>query len=467
MRRKIVLYSILIVAIVLSVYAENPRDMKFPPLKFVPPSPIRFQTDQGLTVFFLEDNELPVVTVDVFFHGGKVYDPADKAGLSEITARLVRSGGAGQRSPDQVDADLDFVGIDMSSNSSNDELSLNLHCLKKDIGLAFEIFSDMMTNPMFDSGKVALEISNAEDLIRRQNDEPGPITRRVFYQTVYTGHPYGIYPTLASMNSISRSDIMMQHKKYYCPDNAIMAVSGALTLDETKNLIGKYLGKWKKAGIKLAEPPMATARFRPGVYYAKKDINQAQIRLGSLCMDSKNPDRYAMDIMNFALGGGDFNSRLTKQVRTTAGLAYSVGSYAYNRPYMGSFFSFCLTKADAMGMALNMMLDIIRDVKEHGITQEEMELAQESTINSFVFNYDTPQKIASAAAYYELHGFPADQLEKDLEGYRAVTLQDCDRVAAAYLNTDSIAIVIVGNAALFDEPLDTWGPVDTVSMEIK
>jgi predicted Zn-dependent peptidase len=439
--------------------------MTFPPLKFQPPEPVRFVTDNGLVVFFLEDHQLPVLTATAFLHGGSAYDPPGKAGLAEVTAQLLRSGGAGQRSPEQVDEDLDFVATRISSSASDDQLSLNVNAMKKDAELAFEILSDMIISPMFDTGKVSLELSNKAEEIRRQNDDPGQVTRRIYYQTVYTGHPYGVFPTLATIGNISRDDILSQHRKYYSPDNCILAVSGDMTLEEIKRLVNKYLGGWQKSGVTIQTPAMATMQYMPGVYYVERDINQANIRLGHLGMDIKNPDRYAVDVMNFILGSGGFVSRMANQVRTTAGLAYSVGTYTYNRPLMGTFFAYCMTRADAMAQATRMILDIINEVKENGITTEEMDLAKESIINNFVFNYDTPGKIVSAQAYFEFYHFPPDQLEKDVEALQAVTLEDCTRVAKEYLSPDKLAIVIVGNKELFDQSPNTFGPVTEVSLE--
>ena len=120
-----------------------------------------------------------------------------------------------------------------------------------------------------------------------------------------------------------------------------------------------------------------------------------------------------------------------------------------------------------MSQATRMMIDIITKVKDYGITADEMNMAKESIINSFVFNYATSEQIVNAKALLESNGFPPDQLKKDLEAYQAVTLQDCNRVAGQYLDPKNMAIVVTGNKALFDKPLENFGPVTEVSLEIK
>jgi predicted Zn-dependent peptidase len=455
------------ISLAASVSAQNPREMTFEPLTFTPPEPVRFETDNGLIIYFLEDHNIPVFTIQAYFHGGEVYDSEAKAGLAELTARLMRSGGAGERSPEEVDFDLDFVGASIHSNALSEQLTVSLTCLKKDIDTVFEIYADIILRPQFDSAKLALELSNKNDEILRQNDNPNAVTRRVYYETVFAGHGYGLNPTLASIKNLSRDDLIELHQMYYAPDNCIMAVSGDISLDDLKNLIEQYFGDWPQGNSAIEPPADAAMQYQPGVYYARREANQAFIRFGHLCMSDKNPDRFAMQVTNFAMGSGGFTSRMINQVRTSAGLAYSVGSYLFNRPYMGTFFGYCMTGAGTMGQALQMMMDIIEEVRADGITEEELKNAKESIINSYIFNYDTPAKIVNHKAYLEIMGFPPDQMQKSVEAYQAVTLDDCRRVAAEYLHPDKFAVIIVGDRNQFDQPLENFGPVTEVSLEIK
>jgi zinc protease len=467
MNRLLIVIGLLLLALSAFGQQQNPRDMKFPQIEFNPATPQEFTTDNGIKVFFLEDHKLPVVTLDAYFKGGDIYDPQEKVGLASLTASLMRNGGAGKRTPDQVDFDLEFLAANIDCNSGQESFNIGLRTLRKDLDKTAGILADIIQKPTFDTAKVALEKSVTQDQIRRQNDDPGQVTRRVFYQTIYGDHPYGWYPTLASIDKINRADIIDNYKKYFVPNNCIMAISGDLTLNDVKALLKKYFGDWKKSELNLPNKPMAEATYKPGIYYAAKDINQANIRFGHLLMTDDNPDQYAFEIMNFALGGGGFSSRMMSQVRTTAGLAYSVGSYPVYRPLMGLHFSYCLTKAESLSKTLQMMFDVINDVRTNGITEDEMELAKESTINSYIFGFDTPAKLVNAYASNELRGFPKDKIKTDLEKYQAVTLEKCNQVAKYYLNTDDIVIVITGNKDLFDKPLDSFGPVTNVSMEIK
>ncbi|HOP08144.1 MAG TPA: pitrilysin family protein [candidate division Zixibacteria bacterium] len=451
----------------MAVQAVDPRDMKFEPQEFTPPQPERWELDNGLVVFFLPNDEIPIFTARALFHGGTIYDPSDRAGLSEVMTSAMRSGGAGGRTPDAIDEALDFVAADISANASSDRLSFGMRCLIEDIDSVSVLFADVLMKPDFDSTKTAMELSNLENEILRQNDNPHAVSRRVFYQTVYKDHPYGRYATLKSIAGIGVSDVASQHDAFISPSNCILSISGAISSENVKQLVEKLFGDWTGPTVVPITDLKAADQFTPGVYYAEKDINQANIRFGHRCLDDHNPDRFAFDVMNFALGGSGFTSRLTREVRTTQGLAYSVGSYLNNRPLGGVFFGYCQTRADQLSQALNSMLEIIRQVRDSGITQEELSLAKESIINNFVFNFVTPSQIVNAQAELEFDGFPVDQLSRDLEAYREVTREDCNRVAREYLQPDHVAIVVVGQRTMFDKPLEQFGKVIVVPMEIE
>lgn len=463
---KRILFLILALALLVQcARAVTPREMTFSSLEFEPAEPIRLETPNGMVVYFYEDHDLPVVSLTAYFHGGNIYDPSDKIGLADMTATVMRSGGAGTRTPDQVDFDLDYLAAGISSGADEEYLSLTMSCLRKDFDTVLAIYTDILMRPAFDSAKLALELSNTRERILRRNDDPGDVTRRIYYQTLYAGHPYGDYPSLKTIDNITGADVRAQYERYYHPDNCIMAVSGDLTLEQLQTIIDMHFAGWPRADIAITEVAKAEPQYPPGVYYVERDINQAQLRFGQITIDNRNPDRYALDILNFAMGGGGFSSRMTMRVRTTAGLAYSVGSYLWARPLGGTWFAYCQTRADAMSQAAQMMLDVMNEVKANGITEEEMELAKESIVNSYVFQFDTPSKIVDAKARLELTGFPTDQLQRDLRAYQAVTLEDCNRVVKQYLDTQHIVFVITGNKALFDKPPDTFGPVTTVQLE--
>ncbi|MFQ5606598.1 MAG: M16 family metallopeptidase [Candidatus Zixiibacteriota bacterium] len=449
----------------------DPRTHRAPALEFEAPEVAQFTTDNGLRVVFLESHELPVVRITLYFPGGAIYESNDLCGASEITASLMRSGGTGKMSGEQIDEELDFLAATIKSAATRDKLFLEMRCLKKDFARVFELFARILSDPRFDSARMALEISNLSDEIRRQFDSPTAATRHLFYETVYGKSYYGRNPTLSSLSHIQRNTIRKTYEYNYAPTRGIMAVSGDLTREELASALDKHLAKWKgdtnSAGAApLASPPAEKVRGKPGVYYAFKDISQTSIRLGHVTDLFESPDRYAVRVTNYAVGVG-FTGRLLSKVRSEAGLAYSVGSYFVNRPKLGTFFAYCQTRAGATTQALQMVIDIISEVKLNGITEEEFERAKESILNSFVFEYETPHQVAESVAESMFYGFPAAQSALDLEALNAVTFDDCRQAALKYYRPEDFVIVVVGDTTQMDGPLSKFGKVSALSLEIK
>jgi predicted Zn-dependent peptidase len=170
--------------------------------------------------------------------------------------------------------------------------------------------------------------------------------------------------------------------------------------------------------------------------------------------------------MNKILGGG-FTGRLFKNVRSREGLAYSVfGSYSANYDYPGEFYVGCMTKSESTVYAIRAMLKEVEKIKEAEVTDEELALAKESFLNSFVFNFDTKGEIVRRRMIYEYFGYPEDFLMKTKENVEKVTKADVLRVAKKHLKPDTVQILVVGRPEEFDQPLSTLGEVNEIDITI-
>ncbi len=444
--------------------AQDYEDLVMPDLTFEPPAVERFTLDNGLVIHFYEDHALPVVAADALFRTGEIYVPADQAGLAGLCGTVLRTGGTQSVPPNEFDEKLDFVGTRLQSDCDTETGHVRLRTLKKDVDLGLSLMSDMLKNPLFDDEKLQIAAENKIEEIRRENDNPGLVTRREFYRKLFPNHPYGRSATTQTISALTRSDLIEFHGRFYNPANCIIALSGDLTKAEALDLMTKYFGEWKSPGTALPDfPEIKAPEF--GVYYVYKDLSQTSLRLGHPGVSYSNPDRYAVEVMNFILGGGGFLSRLANKIRVQEGLAYSVGSNFYKMNESGSFYAFCQTKPQTTAQAIEMMIAEVRNYIQQGATEKELETAKNSILNSDIFNYATPHQIVAQNALLEFQGLPADELTRRIEAIKAVTLDDVKAAAEKYLHPDSLILVVVGNEALFDKPLATFGEVTEIEIE--
>ena len=449
-----------------SVQSRSPLfDRTYKEIDFNPPVPERFVLDNGMIVHFLPDYHLPVVTFDAIVRTGEVYVPAEKAGLASIAGRTLVTGGTKTMPPDVVDQRLEFRGIRLDGSIGDESGEFSVECLSKDVDTALTIFGELLQAPRFDSAKFQLAVDDALEAWRRRNDSPRGITSREFMKLIYGNHPYGRTADDKSLNALTRADVVNLYKTYFVPGNVILAVSGDLTREQLDRLLKTHFGGWAKGTMPTFPEVPAPTGGEHGVFQIEKDINQTNLMFGHLGIDRHDPDRQALRVLNYILGGGGFTSRMMKQVRSDSGWAYSVGTRFTTANQPGVFYASCQTRSETTTKALALMEYIVDNLLKNGVTDEELATAKESILNSDVFKFVTPSQIVNSYAWQEYHGFPPDQMKQDVAAIRAVTKADVERVARAHLHPDQYTVLAVGPVGTYDPPLSKFGTVKTITID--
>lgn len=452
------LFLILICALNLAWAGEqpDPRTMSFQQLDFSIPHSKRLLLDNHIPVYLLPDHEIPLVTITAMIRTGSVYDPADKSGLAALTGRMLRNGGTKTVLPDQLDDELEFMASAVESYFGTDSGIVTMSCLSRNLTATLDIFADLLFKPGFDSKRLQIVRQQMLEDIRRQNDDPKELADRELEKLIYAGHPLGYFPTENSINAIQRSDLVDFHKKFVNPENIIIAVSGDVDEKKLLPLLNQLLGRYaNKDGQPLPQIPAVQGSFRPQLQFVQKKVNQTVIRFGHLGITKDDPDLYAVRVLDYILGGS-FTSRLMTEVRTNQGLAYNVGSsFDVGRRFTGSFTAQTETRANATIKTIKLMQNIIEDIRQQPVTAQELKLAKDSIINSFLFGFTTPQTVVSQQMRLEFYNYQSDFLEKYREKIAAVTAEDVLRAAKRLLHPDAFKLVVVGDESAFDEPLST------------
>jgi predicted Zn-dependent peptidase len=278
---------------------------------------------------------------------------------------------------------------------------------------------------------------------------------------------YARHTEYSTIDNISRDDLVTFHKKFYGPNNMMLAVWGDFDTEQMIEKIEQAFAGWQKVDLQLPKKPNVQYEFRKTVNVVRKDdVNQSNIYLGHIGGLMSDPDYFALIVMNKILGGG-FTGRLFKNVRSREGLAYSVfGSYSANYDYPGEFYVGCQTKSESTVKAIRAMIKEIEKITESEVTVEELALAKDSFLNSFVFNFDTTGEIVNRLMTYEYYGYPANFLLQIKQNVEKITKADVLRVAKKHLQPDTLQILAVGRPDDFDEPLSALGPVNEIDITI-
>ncbi len=453
-----------------ALQAETPLDkIKFPPLnKQEMPKIDKTVLENGLTVYLLEDHELPVINAVARLGAGEYLVPDEKVGLGNLTAAVMRTGGTDKLTGDQVDSVLEGVGgsIELSMRSTNGTANMNILSDYSDLGLS--LLAGIFRHPAFAQDKIDLEKTSQRSAISRRNDEAMDICIRQFRKIIYgKDSPYARHTEYSTIDNVTRDDLVAFHDKYITPENVMLAVWGDFNRDAMLAKIKKYFGDWPKGSGRVPDLPKVTYDFKPGVHYVQKDnINQTKMMIGHIGGYLSDPDYFAMVVMNNILGGS-FGSRLFNDVRSKQGLAYAVGgSYTSNIAYPGIYYNYCYTKSETTVKAVKSIINEIKMMQTNPPTPEELKTGKDSYLNSFVFNFEDKGDIITRMMEYDYFGFPNDFLYKEKENIEKVTAQDVMAVAQKRLHPEALQIVVVGKGADFDESLSVLGTVDTMDVTI-
>ncbi|HVN78342.1 MAG TPA: pitrilysin family protein [Terriglobia bacterium] len=428
----------------------NPRDLKYPELKYDPPKVGRYRhvLSNGVVVFLAEDHDFPLVNVSVFVRTGSYLDPKGKEGLANMVGSQMRAGGTTTMTAEQFDEEAAFLAAEISSGIGDTQGSANLSCLSKDLGRGLELFFNMLKTPGFQANRIALYKNQVIQGMERRNDESSSIQAREWARLMRgDSHFSTAWSTKNSVESISREDLMAFHQKYYHSGNFIFAVSGDFSTGEMLAKLEKVLQGWPATGEKV--PPVPGPQFTPapGIYVVNKaDVNQGRVTLGHLGSMRNNPDYYALTIMNDILGGSGFVSRLMTRVRSDEGLAYSVGSdFGLGIYYDGIFQASFQSKSATVAQATAIVLDEIKKMRTQKVTSGELERAINYRVEVFPRIFATAAAISGTFANDEYTGRPAGFWDSYRARIRAITAEDVLRVAQKYLHPDRLVFLAVGS----------------------
>lgn len=399
----------------------------------------------GLTLLTAERHALPIVTVRVLVRAGSLHEPADLAGLANLTAALLPQGTA-RRTALELSEAIDFVGGTLKAEGGEDAATVSLTVLKRDLATGLDLLADVLRSPAFREEEIRRKVQQLKGGIARKAEDPGTVAAEAFAAALYGDHPYGrpVEGTAESLQTITRQHLVEFHTRFYVPNNILVAAAGDVTPAEVRGLFGKAFGDW--AGRPVPAPSLPPVAPPSGLRGRRidRELTQATIVVGHLGYPRRSPDHYALSVLNYILGGGGFTSRLVHSIREERGWAYDVRSRFSPGLEAGPFAVTLQTKNETAGEAVREVLGQLRRIREGGVTAQELQDAQAFLTGSFPLRYDTNAEVAALLTQMELHGLGMDFPERYPDLIRALTREEIGRVARRYLDPDRCLVVVVG-----------------------
>ncbi|XWN37422.1 MAG: pitrilysin family protein [Balneola sp.] len=463
------LFTLLMMFAVSAAAQKRYDEIKYPKLnEFEKANVEEFQLDNGIKFYLVEDKELPLIRVSAIVRTGSLQDPQGKEGLASMTGELMREGGSANYPADQLNVLLEDNAAIMSTFIGQGSGSASMNILKEDFDELLPVFVDLVSNPLFPEDKIELSKTQRKSGISRRNDDQASIANREFSKLMYgEDSPLTRQVEYASLEAITRDDIVAFHKEAFVGNNMSFGVIGDFDTKEMKRKLEDAFGSLPAGTANNLIYPEISYSYPSTVNFIdKSDVNQSYVLVGHIGGLRENPDYAKLQMMNQILGGG-FAGRLFQSVRTDLGLAYAVGGgYGSNINYPGTFSLFVMTKSSTTAEAIDALIAEVEKMQTNPVTKKELDDARDRFLNSLVFRYDSKQKILNERISNEYNGLSKDAFDKYVEDLKKVTISDIQQVAEDYLNPDKVQILVVGNADEVGDQLQKYGNVNEIDITI-
>jgi zinc protease len=455
--------------------ASTPKhytDLTFPALPAIQlPDYERYQLDNGITVYLIEDHELPLVGGTALFRTGDRFEPADKVGLASITAQVMRNGGTVQYPSDQFNQIVEDKAAFIEAGIYTTSGRVGFGGLSEDLPTVFGLFTDLIRNPSFPQAQLDLAKTQVKGGIARRNDDPEDIAGRELLKLIYgENSPYARTTEYSTLENINREDLVDFYQKSFHPETMILGIVGDFNRQEMKALIAEKLGDWKPTQKAVIPPLPKVSQVNSGGIFMvdQPQLTQSYVEMGHLGGLLDDPNYPELTVMDGVLGG--FGGRLFNNVRSRQGLAYSVyGNWGVSYDYPGIFNAGGQTRSETTVAFIQGVKTELERLQKEPIKPEELAYAKESTLNSFIFNFEDPGQTLWRLMQYEYYGYPKDFIFDYQRQVEATTIADVQRVAQQYLKPENLVILVVGNQKMINPPLsslDGQSKITTIDVTI-
>jgi len=454
MRRSLAVTAVMSFTLAAATFAgeipPRPEGLTYPPLVFnVPDSAaMRIKLANGVPAYVVEDQALPLITVQVLLRGGQYLEPSGKEGVASLTGTVWRSGGAGALDAKTLDEELDYLAAQLSTSVGPTTGSVSLNLLAKDIDRGLSLLLDVLRAPRFEADRLAKAKEDLLAEMKRRNDDSADIEQREWDRLVY-GEGYWVnrLATKASLDTITREDLLDFHRRLATPANFVVVAAGKFERTAMVAKLNSTLGAWKGGGQGVPAVPQPGVQARPGVYLVDKpDVNQGRVSIGHIGVVRPLPDEGALEVANDILGGGGFTAWMMSRVRSDEGLAYGAYSrYGIGDLYPGAFRAYFQSKSSTCAQAAALTRELIDKIRTQAVGEQELTTSKNAFIERLPRTFETKLKTAVRFGQDELVSREKGYWVRYRDRIKAVDAAAVQRAAQAHIRPDQLAVLVVGN----------------------
>lgn len=426
-----------------------------------------FKLPNGLTVYLMEQHDIPVISVSAVLPAGAIYDN-DKAGLALLTAKALKHG-TKNFSKLKLDEEIDFIGANINTDATKEFVSLSSKFATKDNDKMLTIIKEILLDPVFEVEEFQKEKSRLLVGLEQQKESPRAVIGTYFDKLLYGNHVYGnaIQGNISSVGKLTVEDIKSFYKTNYTPNQAAISLVGDFSTKEMKRKLTALFSNWKKSENEIENPALKNIAYPSNnkvLLVNKEDAKETTFYIGSSGISRNNPDFVAIEVIN-TLFGGRFTSMLNDELRVNTGLTYGAGSKFNTLKNGGSFVISTFTATKSTEPAIDKSLEVLNKLQTNGIDEKSLSSAKNYVKGQFPPRYETTNQLANLLTQMFWYQFDATFIENFEKNVDSLDLAKANQIIAQYFPKNNFQFVLVGKAADIKNIAEKYGVVTEVNIK--
>ena len=431
------------------------------------PAPQSYKLANGLTVLHFQRPAMPIVTAQLVVNAGLASGNAAQAGVPDFAVSLLDDGTT-TRNSRQLAEQFEQLGAAYDATTRRDTSVLSVDGLSRNFSDAMALLADVAQHPTFPAEEVERQRQSRLSDVASATEQPGVLANVALARALFGAtNPLGVSSigTEKSIQQTTQAELRAWWQGQFRPENAALVVVGAIDTASLRPLVEREWGAWKAAG----DAPVAsgivpiTATTARAIIIDKPNSPQTEVRVGRIGVARSTPDYPALQVLNYALGGG-FTSRINLNLREDKGYTYGAGSrFDFGRS-TGTFVVSTAVRSDVSAPAIAEIEGELKRAGSAPFTAAELAKARGALTDSLPGRFETNGATTSSFADLFAYGLPLDYYRRLPAQFSAVNAATAEPLARRYFDPAKMLLIAVGDRATLEtqlrklglDPIEVW-----------
>jgi zinc protease len=432
----------------------------------VPPEVWSNRLANGISIYGIAYDELPLVNYSLVIRGGHLLDKPGLEGTASLMAALMTEGTA-NRTPEELEEAIELLGANISVEAHQQAIHIDVNTLARNFESTVELVEEILFEPRWDEEQYELAKSRMINTHKRNMADPSFLARNAFNSLLFDGNELLAVPvdgTVESVEAIGMDDLKAYYEANLSPSLTAFHLVGDVSPERVVQALASIESRWEARDVAIPEIEIPANPEQPEIHFVDvPGAKQSVIRIGNLSVKRTDPDYDAVQVMNYKLGGS-FSGILNLILREEKGFTYGAGSaFRGNRLY-GIFATSSSVRSNATLESMEIFRDELTRYRE-GISQEDLDFTKNALLKSNAREFETLWALQSMLETISAFGLPFDFVSQQQEVARSMTLEEHRSLAQKYIDPNRMYYVVAGDAETQLEALKTLGLGDPVLFE--